>query len=93
MVKIFKSFFTRFIIIFIDDSIIASISKITNLSWSPDGMEIAYDVYGIDFIGRLKIVDVTGKEVKEIINVQTLGYEVSKSELVLLLFADWVARE
>lgn len=68
-------------------------SKITNLGWSPDGMEIVYDVYSMDFIGRLKLVDVTGKEVKEIINVQTLGYEVSKSEPVLLFFTDWVARE
>jgi len=68
-------------------------SKITNLGWSPDGMEIAYDVYGMDLIGRLKLVDAGGKEVKEIINTQTLGYEVSKSEPVLLLFADWVARK
>jgi len=68
-------------------------SKITNLGWSPDGMEIAYDVYGMDFIGRLKLVDADGKEVKEIINTQTLGYEASASEPVLLLFADWVAQE
>jgi len=68
-------------------------SKITNLGWSPDGMEIAYDVYGMDFIGRLKLVDADGKEVKEIINTQTLGYEASESEPVLLLFADWVAWE
>ena len=68
-------------------------SKITNLGWSPGGMEIAYDVYGMDLVGRLKLVDATGKEVKEIINTKTLGYEANASEPVLLLFADWVAWE
>ena len=29
-------------------------SKITNISWSPDGSGIAYDVYSTDYIGRLK---------------------------------------
>ena len=68
-------------------------SKITNFGWSPDGMEIAYDIYGMDLIGRLKLVNVADEGVKEIINTQTLGYKVSASEPVLLLFADWVTRE
>jgi len=65
-------------------------SKITNLGWSPDDSVIVYDVYSTDFIGRLKLVDVTTKQVKEIINTQILGYEASDSEPVTLYFADWV---
>jgi len=56
-------------------------------------MEIAYDVYGMDLIGRPKLVDAGGKEVKEIVDTQTLGYEASATEPVLILFADWVAWE
>ncbi|MEA3349453.1 MAG: hypothetical protein U9Q82_02395 [Chloroflexota bacterium] len=65
-------------------------SKITNLGWSPDGSVIVYDVYSTDFVGRLKLVDVETKQVDEVINTQTLGYEVNQSNPVTLLFADWV---
>ena len=66
-------------------------NKITQLGWAPDGSVIVYDVYGTDFVGRLKLVDLITKHVSEIINTQVLGYEVSKSEPVTLLFADWVS--
>jgi hypothetical protein len=68
-------------------------SKITTMAWSPDDMTIVYDVYGTDFVGRLKLVDVAGANVREIIDTQTLGYEASRTEPVTLLFADWVAEK
>ena len=66
-------------------------SKITNISWSPDGSGIAYDVYSTDYIGRLKIVDVDTKQVSEVTNTQALGHQVDTSKPVMLLFADWVS--
>ena len=68
-------------------------SKITTMGWSPDDKTIAYDVYGTDFVGRLKLVEVANASVREIINTQTLGYEISQTEPVTLLFADWVAEK
>ena len=66
-------------------------SKITHLGWLPGGSEIAYDVYSMDFIGRLKLVDASNKEVREVINTQALGFKVSEFDSVTLLFADWVS--
>jgi hypothetical protein len=68
-------------------------SKITNIGWSPDGSVIVYDVYTTDYIGRLKLVDVTTKQATEIINTQALGYTVSQSNPVTLFFANWVLTE
>ncbi len=65
-------------------------SKITNLGWSPDGEIIVYDIYGTDFVGRLKRVNVQNQTVTEIINTQTLGYEVNMSQPITLHFVDWV---
>ncbi len=65
-------------------------SKITTMGWSPDGESIVYDVYSTDFVGRLKAVGTTSTQVSEIINTQTLGYDVDRSTPVTLLFADWV---
>ena len=67
-------------------------SKITTIGWSPDSRVIAYDVYGTDFIGRLKLVDVSTKDVGEFINTQELGYAVSQTKPVTLVFADWIVR-
>ena len=67
-------------------------SKITNLGWSPDGEIIVYDVYGTDFVGRLKQVNVQNQTVTEIINTQNLGYETSKTQPVTLHFVDWVLK-
>ncbi len=68
-------------------------SKITTMAWSPDDKSILYDVYGTDFVGRLKLVDVAGANVREIVNTETLGYTASQTEPVTLLFADWVAEK
>lgn len=68
-------------------------SKITTMAWSPDDKAIVYDVYGTDFVGRLKLLTVDNKKVEEIINTQTLGYETSQTEPVTLLFADWVVEK
>ena len=68
-------------------------SKITTMAWSPDDKTIVYDVYGTDFVGRLKLVEVASTNVREIVDTQTLGYETSRTEPVTLLFADWVAEK
>jgi hypothetical protein len=64
-------------------------SKITTLGWSPDGLSIAYDVYGTDFVGRLKLIKLRSDEVNEILNTEDLGYDLDRSTPVTLLFADW----
>ncbi|MFQ6102432.1 MAG: hypothetical protein ACE5OS_14565 [Anaerolineae bacterium] len=68
-------------------------SKITTIGWSPAGDVLAYDVYSTDYVGRLKLVDEATKSVREVINTQDLGYAVSQTNPVTLLFADWVAAE
>ena len=65
-------------------------SRITTLGWSPDGEQIAYDVYTTDFVGRLKLIEVARRHVHEIVNTQDLGYDVDRSAPVTLLFADWI---
>jgi hypothetical protein len=66
-------------------------SRITTLGWSPDGEQIAYDVYSTDFVGRLKVIDVARGDVSEVVNTRDLGYDVDRSAPVTLLFADWIA--
>ncbi len=66
-------------------------SKITTIGWSPAGDVLAYDVYGTDYVGRLKLVDEATQSVREVLNTQDLGYAVSQTNPVTLLFADWVA--
>jgi len=66
-------------------------SKITSLGWSPDGDLIAYDIYSTDHIGRLKIVDPSSSEIREIINTQELGYDIAGDHPVILFFVDWVS--
>ncbi len=66
-------------------------SKIDTIGWSPDGSVIAYDVYSTDFVGRLKLVDVSLKQISEVINTQDLGYTVSRTNPITLLFTAWLA--
>jgi hypothetical protein len=66
-------------------------SKITNIGWSPDGSVIAYDTYTTDYVGRLKMVDVTSRQVNEVINTHSLGYDTSQTNPITLLFANWVS--
>ncbi len=65
-------------------------SKITTIGWSPTGRLIAYDVYGTDFIGRLKTVNTSTKRVRELVNTLDLGHGVSRTHPVTLLFSAWV---
>ena len=65
-------------------------SKITNIGWSPNGKEIAYDIYSTDMVGRIKTVDVSNKTIREIINTQITEGSINKSKPVLFLFADWI---
>lgn len=68
-------------------------SKITHIGWSPDGRSMAYDVYGIDYIGRLKLIDVANQQISEVINAQSIGYEGTQTNPISLFFADWVLTE
>ena len=65
-------------------------SKITNLGWSPDGKSIAYDVYGMDFIGKLKLVNIDYKSVNELISTEDILNSIDTEKPVLILFSDWV---
>jgi len=65
-------------------------SKITNLGWSPDGKSIAYDVYGMNFIGRLKLVNIDDKSVNELISTEDILSSIDTEKPVLILFSDWV---
>jgi len=67
-------------------------SKITNIGWSPDGKTIACDVYGTDYIGRLKLVDVESREVSELIDTLTIEGLVDTANPDLILFIDWVEK-
>jgi hypothetical protein len=68
-------------------------SKMTTLGWSPDGKNIAYDVYGTDFVGRIKLIDVSSGDVSEVVNTEELGYVVDWERPVTFLFADWVLQD
>jgi len=67
-------------------------SKITNIGWSPDGEFIAYDLYSTDLIGKLNMVEVKTKTVKELINTRTIEGTVNMDNPVLILFTDWVGK-
>ncbi|MEA2016742.1 MAG: hypothetical protein U9O59_08625 [Actinomycetota bacterium] len=74
----------------------SSKSKITNISWSPDGETIAYDIYSTDHAGRLKLISVEDKTVEELISSSTLinnGLieDTASSELpILIILIGWV---
>lgn len=68
-------------------------SKINSLGYSPDEEEIAYGVYGMDFVGWIKSVNPETKKVKEIVNTQETEGSVNKEKPVILDFVDWVASE
>ena len=65
-------------------------SKIVGIAWSSDGSRLAYDVYGADLIGRLKIVDSATGEVQELIDTAQLGIPVDRDRPVTLLLSGWV---
>jgi len=67
-------------------------SKITNIGWSPDGSNIAYDVYSLDLIGRIKLITLENNQVSEAINTQMLGYQLNETKPITLLFTDWVKK-
>jgi hypothetical protein len=67
-------------------------SKISNIGWSPDGAAIAFDIYGTDLIGRIKLIVIATRHIGEVINSQSLGYQAGQSQPATLLFADWVEK-
>ncbi len=66
-------------------------SKINSLGWSPDGKEIGFSIYGMDFVGWLKTIDPDSKAVKDIISTQETEGSINKEQPVVLIFAGWVA--
>ena len=64
--------------------------KISNLGYSPSGDKIAFDVYGMDFIGCIKTVDPENKKVKDIINSRETEGSVNKKKPIVLSFRDWI---
>lgn len=65
-------------------------SKIINLGYSPDGNEIVYDVYGMDFTSYLKSLNTETKKVKEIISTKDTEESIDQEKPVTLIFMDWV---
>lgn len=65
-------------------------SKIINIAWSPEKEYIAYDVYSMDLIGRLKLVNVENCTISELINTESLEDTVNKETPTLILLNDWV---
>jgi hypothetical protein len=68
-------------------------SKITNLSYAPDGKEIVYDVYGTDFVSYLKSLNPENKEVEKIISTKDIQGVIDQEKPVTLMFMDWVKVE
>jgi len=66
-------------------------NKMTSIGWSPDGKEIAYSIYGMDFIGRINTVIPETREIKEIINTLVNEKKINKKEPVVLDFTDWIS--
>ena len=66
--------------------------KINSLSWSPDGREIVFGIYGTDFVGWLKSIDPqTKKELNIISTLETEG-KVQLDKPVTLEMVDWVKK-
>ncbi len=65
-------------------------SKITGAAWSPDGRSVAYDVYGTDLVGRLKVVEVKSRRVREVLTTQALGVAVNRTHPVTFLLTGWL---
>ncbi len=65
-------------------------SKIIRVAWSEDGQKLAYDVYGMDYVGRLKLVEASSRRVQEVINTQDLGILVSAQNPITILLVGWV---
>lgn len=68
-------------------------SKIINLGYSPDGKEVAYDVYGTDFVSYLKSLNPENKEVKKIISTKETEESIDQEKPITLIFIDWVKVE
>ena len=66
-------------------------SKINGLGWSPDGSQIAYDVYSTDLVGRLEVVDVSSKQVTELVNTADIGYQAQPDRPMDILFSGWIS--
>ncbi|MBN1266301.1 MAG: hypothetical protein JXA25_12465 [Anaerolineales bacterium] len=47
-------------------------------------------MYSTDFVGCLKLVDVSSGTALEVINTHQLGYEVYQSSPITLMLADWI---
>ncbi len=65
-------------------------NKINGLGWRPGGDEIAYAVYGLDYVGRIKAVDPGSRDVKQLISTDDTG-QTDPSQPVVFSFISWIA--
>jgi len=71
-------------------------SKITSIGWSPDGENIAFDIYSTDFVGHLKLINVEDKKVEEltstseIINNGLIDEKSSSEYPIIIIFRGWL---
>jgi len=65
-------------------------SKIVNLGYSPNDLDITYDVYSIDMTGRLKTVNVGSGDVMEIINTLETEGSIDQEKPVTLHFLGYI---
>lgn len=65
--------------------------KINSLGWSPDGKEIVFCDYGLDFVGYIKSVDPGTKKVRNIASMKDIDGKVDKEKPIIPSFVNWVS--
>lgn len=63
-----------------------------NPGWFPGRKSIAYDVYKMNFIEKLKLVNIDNKSAKELISTEDILNSTDTEKPVLILFSDWVVK-
>ncbi|MCD4784213.1 MAG: hypothetical protein K8T10_10370 [Candidatus Eremiobacteraeota bacterium] len=64
--------------------------KINSLGWSPDGKEIVFCDYGLDFVGYIKSVDPETNKVRNIANMKDIDGKVDQEKPVIPSFLNWI---
>ena len=65
-------------------------SKILQLAWSPDDTEIAYGVYGTDYVGWIKSVDPRNKQLESVLSTNDTEGSIDKENPVTLNVMNWI---
>ncbi len=64
--------------------------KINTLAYHPDGEKIVFGIYSDDYVSYLKTLDISSKEITEIVSTKDTEEEIDEKKPVVLFFADWV---